>query len=298
MCANCGCGKPEDAHGDDRNILWSDIVVAAKAAGTSPANAVRNIVEMAKDQNADPSRLERFDRPDFAAGWELGSPLPPLRVTAEALTESGIQRTHDEDTFVVDLEEPSIAAVAEGNASRLALTSIVRSFRSAQGETENDRLVAALRQANGIVHEEGTKKQLDGFTASLVAVHITPSGNTCVAYVGDAHAYRVHAGKVTHLTKSRSSDKRVGSAASLTVDLAVTISKPDDVILLCNENLAKRLGEAKLEEILKSDEDLDDLAQDLFDAAKKAGGEAKLTGVVLRAIRSHGVSVGKLRIAK
>ncbi len=55
MCANCGCGIPEDAHGDDRNILWSEIAASAEAAGISPADAVRNIVEMAKDQGADPS---------------------------------------------------------------------------------------------------------------------------------------------------------------------------------------------------------------------------------------------------
>lgn len=31
MCANCGCGVPEDKHGDDRNIAWSEIVAAAEA---------------------------------------------------------------------------------------------------------------------------------------------------------------------------------------------------------------------------------------------------------------------------
>ncbi len=49
MCANCGCRIPEDAHNDERNILWSEIVASAEASGLSPAEAVRNIVEMAKD---------------------------------------------------------------------------------------------------------------------------------------------------------------------------------------------------------------------------------------------------------
>jgi hypothetical protein len=48
MCANCGCGIPEDAHNDDRNILWSEIVASAEAVGIPPGDAVRNIVEMAK----------------------------------------------------------------------------------------------------------------------------------------------------------------------------------------------------------------------------------------------------------
>jgi hypothetical protein len=50
MCANCGCGIPEDRHGDDRNILWSEIVAAAEASGISVDQAVDNIAEMAAKQ--------------------------------------------------------------------------------------------------------------------------------------------------------------------------------------------------------------------------------------------------------
>jgi hypothetical protein len=49
MCANCGCGIPEDRHDDDRNILWSEIVASAEANNISPADAIRNIVRMAED---------------------------------------------------------------------------------------------------------------------------------------------------------------------------------------------------------------------------------------------------------
>jgi hypothetical protein len=50
VCANCGCGIPEDRHGDDRHILWSEIVASAEAAGISPQEASNNIMEMAKQQ--------------------------------------------------------------------------------------------------------------------------------------------------------------------------------------------------------------------------------------------------------
>lgn len=52
MCANCGCGKPEDRMGDDRNILWSEIVASAEANDAAPAEAVRNIQEMADQMGA------------------------------------------------------------------------------------------------------------------------------------------------------------------------------------------------------------------------------------------------------
>ena len=53
MCANCGCGIPEDRHGDDRNILWSEIVASAEANDLSPWQALQNIVEMAKQHGAE-----------------------------------------------------------------------------------------------------------------------------------------------------------------------------------------------------------------------------------------------------
>lgn len=50
MCANCGCGIPEDKHGDDRNITWSEIEASAEASNISPADAVANIVEMGQQR--------------------------------------------------------------------------------------------------------------------------------------------------------------------------------------------------------------------------------------------------------
>jgi hypothetical protein len=50
MCANCGCGIPEDNHGDDRNIRWSAIVAAAEANEMPASEAVRNMQQMAEQQ--------------------------------------------------------------------------------------------------------------------------------------------------------------------------------------------------------------------------------------------------------
>lgn len=50
MCANCGCGIPEETHGDDRNITWSRIVASAEANDMSPAEAITNMQTMAQQQ--------------------------------------------------------------------------------------------------------------------------------------------------------------------------------------------------------------------------------------------------------
>ena len=44
MCLSCGCGKPDDDHGDSRNITMNDLKQAAEAAGTTPDKVVRNII--------------------------------------------------------------------------------------------------------------------------------------------------------------------------------------------------------------------------------------------------------------
>ena len=51
MCANCGCGIPEEDHGEDRNITWSQIVASAEANDMSPDQAVQNMQEMARQQS-------------------------------------------------------------------------------------------------------------------------------------------------------------------------------------------------------------------------------------------------------
>lgn len=50
MCANCGCGIPEDKHDDDRNINWSEIVASAEANDISPTEAVQNMQKMVEQQ--------------------------------------------------------------------------------------------------------------------------------------------------------------------------------------------------------------------------------------------------------
>jgi hypothetical protein len=52
MCANCGCGIPEDKHDDDRNINWSQIVASAEANDMTPDQAVQNMQEMARNQRS------------------------------------------------------------------------------------------------------------------------------------------------------------------------------------------------------------------------------------------------------
>jgi hypothetical protein len=45
MCLDCGCGEPNERHGDERHIIMDDVRAAAEASEISVEEAARNISE-------------------------------------------------------------------------------------------------------------------------------------------------------------------------------------------------------------------------------------------------------------
>jgi len=45
MCVSCGCGKPNDKHGNESNITMDELKNAAKAANEDVADVAKNIAE-------------------------------------------------------------------------------------------------------------------------------------------------------------------------------------------------------------------------------------------------------------
>jgi hypothetical protein len=43
MCLDCGCGEPNERHGDERHIIMDDVKAAAAASEISVEEAARNI---------------------------------------------------------------------------------------------------------------------------------------------------------------------------------------------------------------------------------------------------------------
>jgi hypothetical protein len=59
MCLDCGCGKPNDDHGDSRHITMNQVEEAAKASEISVDEAVKNInegMQMAKTSGGSSSQ--------------------------------------------------------------------------------------------------------------------------------------------------------------------------------------------------------------------------------------------------
>lgn len=48
MCLDCGCGEPNERHGDERHITLDDVRKAAQASEISVDDAARNIADGVK----------------------------------------------------------------------------------------------------------------------------------------------------------------------------------------------------------------------------------------------------------
>jgi PPM family protein phosphatase len=149
-----------------------------------------------------------------------------LQAHGAGVTDVGMQRDHNEDTFAV-LSEYSLFLVADGMgghragdvASRLASESISEFFQrtageevtwpfhfdSALSESEN-RLLTAIRLANRQIYERSLKSQdLRGMGTTVVGALFNPDlRKMYVGHVGDSRAYFVRDGKISQLTRDHS----------------------------------------------------------------------------------------------
>jgi protein phosphatase len=150
----------------------------------------------------------------------------PLEACAVGITDVGLQRDHNEDTFAV-LPEHCLFLVADGMgghqagdvASRLASEAISDFFQrtageevtwpfhfdSALSESEN-RLLTAIRLANRQIYEHSLKSQsLRGMGTTVVgALFNADARKMYVGHVGDSRAYVIRDGEIAQLTRDHS----------------------------------------------------------------------------------------------
>lgn len=57
MCASCGCGKPNDQHGDNRHITLDQVKQAAKASEISPMEVAQNLMDSVRQESGASSSM-------------------------------------------------------------------------------------------------------------------------------------------------------------------------------------------------------------------------------------------------
>ncbi len=149
-----------------------------------------------------------------------------MRAIASGLTDVGLQRDHNEDSYAV-LSEYDLFIVADGMgghragdvASRLATDAIAEFFRSTAQEDatwpfhfdtslseDENRLVTGIRVANRRIFERSIRsRDCAGMGTTVVgALYSKKKNRLFVGHVGDSRAYRVRGDQIQQLTRDHS----------------------------------------------------------------------------------------------
>src|SRR6476660_1781800 len=149
-----------------------------------------------------------------------------MRAIATGLSDVGLQREHNEDSFVV-LTEFDLYIVADGMgghragdvASRLATDTIAEFFKSTATEDvtwpfhfdtslseEENRLLTGIRIANRQIFERSAKsREYRGMGTTVVGALFSPKKNRMyIGHVGDSRCYRIRRGELRQMTRDHS----------------------------------------------------------------------------------------------
>jgi protein phosphatase len=149
-----------------------------------------------------------------------------MRAFAAGLSDVGLQREHNEDSFIV-LNDFDLYVVADGMgghragdvASRIATETIGEFFKSTANDDvtwpfhfdtnlseEENRLLTGIRVANRQIFERSTRsRECQGMGTTVVgAMFSLRKQRMYIGHVGDSRCYRVRAGKIEQLTRDHS----------------------------------------------------------------------------------------------
>lgn len=149
-----------------------------------------------------------------------------MRAIAAGLSDVGLQREHNEDSFVV-LKEYDLYVVADGMgghragdvASKIATETISEFFRTTANDDvtwpfhfdtnlseEENRLLTGIRVANRQIFERSTRsREYHGMGTTVVGAMFSPRKRRMyIGHVGDSRCYRVRGGIIQLLTRDHS----------------------------------------------------------------------------------------------
>ena len=228
------------------------------------------------------------------------------------ISEVGLVRSHNEDSFVVD-DALGLYAVADGmggalageTASSIAAETLTAEVRQAGRDASADTLVGAVELANRNVRWEAEHNPAyQGMGTTLVAVLVRLPRIHLVS-VGDSRAYRWSQGELSQLTSDHSWAAEVGQGLGLSAQqlkshpyrnvltravgsdekIEVTAEEvsmlPGDLLLLSSDGLHGVAGAEKLGEVLSQAESLEARCQALIEAVLANGAPDNATAVLV-----------------
>lgn len=207
-------------------------------------------------------------------------------------------------------------------ASRIATDTVVDYCRAAERDASvlspadrlpgfsevSSGLAAAIRRANSAVREAARKDpRCRGMGATLVAARFHDDRVT-LAHVGDSRAYRLRGAQLEQLTQDHSFVaeqvrrgamtreeaersqlqnvllRALGPEEEVEIEVDEQLVLEGDTILLCSDGLTREVSEAQIAAILEDAEATQTAADQLVEAANRAGGADNITVIVLRPV--------------
>lgn len=172
------------------------------------------------------------------------------------------------------------------------------------------RLARGVQKSNAAVFEAGNNDMtLAGMGSTVVAVQINDNVMS-LAHVGDSRVYQLRQEKLKQLTNDHSlvmeqvrlgmlSKEEVensemgnvilralGAEPFVEVDLEEVWLQAGDTILLCSDGLSRMVPDEQIAQILVSNKDPQQAANQLVEAAINNGGEDNVTVIVIRLLTS------------
>lgn len=240
---------------------------------------------------------------------------PTFVFTYSGLTHTGLVRTRNEDSFTC-LPEQNLWVVADGMgghdagdfASQMITDQADRFIQQTSLEDSILLLEENLLHSNRLIREKATQMGDKATIGSTVTCLYFWENLAFVLWAGDSRLYRFRNNTLERLTEDHSYVEElvrlgklnaseaeehpasnvvlnaVGIENNLIVDMEYYETKDKDLFILCSDGLFKDLSDDRIGEILNNTEiSLEELNQQLVDAALEVGGSDNCTVVLVKA---------------
>ncbi|MGD9159862.1 MAG: Stp1/IreP family PP2C-type Ser/Thr phosphatase [Desulfobacteraceae bacterium] len=230
-------------------------------------------------------------------------------------TDIGCKRSNNEDQYVVNPEYNFCAAAdGMGGAAAGEIASLIFTDTASEilvdnfNRSENEilfRVKKVFSNANEKIREH-IKKNPDHEGMGCTAELLTFYNNSFISgHVGDSRTYLLRRGELKQITRDHTLVQQqvdagiipasnikthplrniilraIGHQKDLQLDVTRGKIFPDDLFLLCSDGLTDMLNTNRIEEIIRSDTDIDIKATELIEQSKKAGGDDNITVVLV-----------------
>ena len=235
------------------------------------------------------------------------------------LTDTGIVRTVNQDSYYIDDPHGRFFIVADGmgghaggqEASKIATETIQAHLEQHWDDsnvTSETLLKEAIEKANQGILEDQSLHPERGDMGTTVVATIFRDRPWCV-HVGDSRLYRWRGGRLQQVTedhtwvglamKSGEISKEqakvhpwrhvlsqcLGRKDLFKIDLQELDIQSGDVLLMCSDGLTEEVSDEEITALLSKKEDCKQLATELVTAAKDAGGSDNITVVMVQEMK-------------